>query len=361
MCLQSVSNHIKSLYITPDSVIASHLHNHHSPSSLLLLRIFITPVHHLHHHDWSSSILSHFQHGSRCAPELLTRNLTGKTYLITGANSGVGLATSAQLMKQGAHVIMGCRRVSAGQEAAATIQGIGSTASVRSCAKNVLAKHDRLDALVNNAGIMGGPFGLTKDGFEKQFGVNHLGHFLLTELLRSVPARIVNLSSVSHAGSPKTRPTIDFDDMKWEKRGYDQTAVYSSAKLANVLYSKYLARKHGKSGITAVSVHPGWMRSNLAAGLIPIWVQNIAMRPMAPFVGLMSIEDGAQTSLHCILADDVPEHNGAYYSQNSILYSDRECKAGGWPLRSPNPNAHDHKPAEKLYIESRKMVGFNKI
>jgi len=309
----------------------------------------------------------------RCVPELLEKDLSDKKYLITGSNSGVGRATAAQLVKQGAHVIMGCRRVEAGEEAAKALEGPGSTevvrldlgdlSSVRTCAETVLEKHDFLSGLVNNAGIMATPYGFTKDGFEQQFGVNHLGHFLLTELLldllkKSAPSRIVCVSSVVHAGSPKSRPTIDLDDLKWEKKEYDRGAAYSASKLANVLYAKTLAKKLEGTGVTAVSLHPGWVRSNLAATVFPLWVQNIALRPFAPFLGLISIEDGAQTSLHCILDDDVPNHAGEYYSQNSVLYSDG-LKAGGWPLKSPNPNAHDDELAEKLYAESLKLVGLD--
>lgn len=239
---------------------------------------------------------------------------------------------------------------------------MGDLSSVRTCTESVLEKHDHLDALVNNAGIMMTPFSLTKDGFEIQLGVNHLGHFLLTELLldllkKSSPSRIINVSSLVHAGSEKSRPTIDFEDLKWEKKEYDRLAAYSASKLANVLYAKTLAKKLEGTGVTAVSLHPGWVRSNLAASVFPLWVQNIAMRPLAPFLGLIKIEDGAQTSLHCLLDDDVPNHAGEYYSQTGVLYSEPECKKGGWPLKSPNPNAHDDKLADRLYTESRKLVG----
>ncbi len=309
----------------------------------------------------------------RCNPTLFDKVLSGHVYLVTGGNSGVGRATAAQLFKQGAHVVLGCRRVEAGEEAAKTFEGkgtsevlkmdLGDLSSVREAAKVFLDKHDRLDGLVNNAGlIVGNEYSETKDGFETMFGVNHLGHFLLTELLldvlkKSAPSRVICLSSVVHAGSPKERPTVDIDDLDWKKRGYTGVKGYSQSKLANVLHARELAKRLDGTGVTAVSVHPGWVRSNLVASVMPAWIQNILMVPFSPLLGIMSNEDGAQASLHCILDDKVPEHNGEYYSQNSILYADAECRPGGFPMKSPNPNAHDDALAAKVYNESKKLVG----
>lgn len=309
----------------------------------------------------------------RCTPELLGKDLSGTTHIVTGANSGVGLETTRQLVRQGAHVLMGCRRVDAGKEAAVTMAplsgsvevlplDLASLASVRRFAEAVDAGHDRLDALVNNAGIMATPFRTTEDGFESQFGVNHLGHFLLTELLldllrESAPSRVVVVSSLIHAGSPDDRPTIHFEDLHYAHRPYDRREAYGQSKLANVLHAKELANRLGGTGVTAVSLHPGWARSNLVSSMMPAWVQNVVMRPFSGPLTMMSNEDAAQTSLHCLLDDDVPNHNGAYYSQISRLYADQECRAGGWPMRSPNPNAHDADMARRLYEVSLEQVG----
>ena len=185
-----------------------------------------------------------------CDPKLLKKDLSGRIYIVTGANSGSGFATTKQLAEQGAHVVGACRRVEAGKEAFANLGDIrglveimeldlASLASVSRFVKTFLAKYDRLDGLVNNAGVMYSPKGKTIDGFETQFGINYLGHFLLTELLldtlkASAPSRIVCVSSVAHAGMRGIYGEIDFDDLNFDKREYDAYQAYANSKLANV-------------------------------------------------------------------------------------------------------------------------------
>lgn len=302
-------------------------------------------------------------------PKLFEKDLSGKTYIVTGANSGAGFATAEQLAKQGATVIGACRRVDAGKAAFANVSGtvdimeldLGSLESVRKFADAFKAKYDRLDGLVNNAGVMMPPQGTTQDGFETQFGINHLGHFLLTELLldtlkASAPARIVNVSSAAHAGMTGVSGEIDFDDLNFERREYNATAAYNQSKLANLLHAKELAKQLDGTGVSAFSVHPGWIRSNLAQGPMR-FVQNVLLRPFAGMLGTMDWFEGAQTTLHCLLDDDAPKNSGAYYSQTSILYQNKADKAGAWPMKSPNPIAHDDAVAEKLYTISKELVG----
>ena len=342
----------------------------------------------------------------RCDPQLLRKDLSGRVYIVTGANSGTGLATSQQLVRQGAHVVGACRRVSAGETAFAEFASLpgaaeimqldlASLASVRAFAADFLGKHQRLDGLVNNAGLVTSE-GRTEDGFEIQFGTNHLGHFLLTELMldilkASAPARIVCLSSVVHAGRGSQDVTIDFEDLQplggsengsraaaryqtrsatanggltkaYERKPYSSMAAYAQSKLANLLHAQELARRLEGTNVTAYSVHPGWIRSNFGAEIMPGWLRgamNLALRPFGGFLGIMSPEDGAQTTLHCLLDDDAPSHNGAYFSQNSILYAKREHWPGGWPMRSPNPNARDEALAKRLYDVSSELVGLS--
>jgi len=308
-----------------------------------------------------------------CDPKLLQMDLAGRVYIVTGANSGTGLAASEQLLRQGAHVVGACRRVDAGNEAFARLShlrgsaeimklDLASLASVRQFAEEFLSVRHRLDGLVNNAGPVTNEGG-TSDGFEIQFGTNHLGHFLLTELLldilkASAPSRIVCLSSVLHVsrGEPVN---INFDDLHFEKRPYNSNAAYSQSKLANLLHAKELARRLEGSDVPAYSVHPGWIRSNFGAEIMPGPVRslmNLALRPFSGLLGIMGPYEGAQTTLHCLLDSDAPKHNGAYFSQNSILYPNREHRSGGWPMPSPNPNAHDAQLARKLYDVSLELV-----
>lgn len=310
----------------------------------------------------------------KCNPKLFQKDLSGKVYIVTGANSGSGLETTKQLAKQGATVIGGCRRVEAGHKAFEKFKAkgrveimkldLGSFDSVRDFVDNFKQKYDRLNGLVNNAGIMVPPEGRTEDGFETQFGVNHLGHFLLTELLldtlkASSPSRIVNVSSVAHIERGGKGGKIFFDDYNFEKQPYDREVAYSQSKLANILHANELARRLQGTDVYVFSVHPGWIRSNLAKHTVPggVFIQNVLMRPFARLLGTMSPFDGAQTSLHCLLDDDAPKHNGKFFSQNSILYPDKKNKAGGWPMESPNPNAKDPGQAKKLYDLSLKLVG----
>lgn len=308
-----------------------------------------------------------------CDPRLFENDLSGRIYIVTGANSGSGFATTKQLAEQGARVVGACRRVEAGKKAFADLVNIdgsieimeldlASLASVRRFAEAFLAKYDRLDGLVNNAGVMYPPEGKTEDGFETQFGINYLGHFLLTELLldtlkASAPSRIVCVSSVAHAGMRGIYGEIDFDDLNFDKREYDPAVAYAQSKLANVLHALDLARRLEETGISAFSVHPGWIRSNLAQGAVIRFMQNVLLRPFSGLLGTISWFEGAQTSLHCLLDDDAADHSGEYYSQISILYPNPEDRPGGWPMSSPNPKAHDTELAERLYRVSLELVG----
>lgn len=309
-----------------------------------------------------------------CDPNLLKKDLIGRVYIVTGANSGSGFATAKQLAEQSATVVGACRRVNAGKEAFAnhkSLRGsvdimeldLASLASVRRFVDAFLAKYNRLDGLVNNAGLAFGQEGQkTEDGFDLQFGVNHLGHFLLTELLldilkKSTPSRIVNVSSVAHAGMVGIYGEIDFDDLHFDNKEFNTAKAYANSKFANVLYAVNLAQRLEGTGVSAFSVHPGWIRSNLAPAGPIRFLQNVVLRPFAGIIGTMSWFEGAQTSLHCLLDDDAPHHNGAYYSQNSILYPNKENRPGGWPMKSPHPQGNDTELAAKLTKVSTALVG----
>lgn len=309
-----------------------------------------------------------------CDKETLSKDLSGKTYIVTGANSGVGLETTRQLIKQGGHVVMACRRVNAGHEEAKSFFGLNGgyevmecdladLQSVRDFTTSFLAKHDRLDGLMCNAGMvnMGNKPEFSKDGFEITMAVSFLGHFLLTEMLQdiliqSAPSRIGILSSVVHAGSPKNRYKVHLDDLNFEARKYNNFAAYGEAKVAVVQYAKELAERLKGTGVTTASIHPGWARSNFGKGgnFLMRTLMTIA-RPLARSISNSNWES-AQTSLHVLLSDEAPKHSGAYFSQHSVLYRDKECRKGGWPIESPNPHANDMDAARKLVKKSYDIV-----
>ena len=202
--------------------------------------------------------------------------LYGKTVIITGGNSGIGLETAVDLAKRNARVILACRSVEKGEMAVVDVKkrsgndnvvlvqlDLSSLDSVRKFAATILEEEPRIDILINNAGVMMIPERrLTKDGFEMQFGTNHLGHFLLTNLLldriKEAPsARIVNISSIAYR-----RGVINMDDLNSE-RSYAPIAVYCKSKLANILFTRGLAKRLQGTNITANAVHPGGIRTGL--------------------------------------------------------------------------------------------------
>ncbi len=293
------------------------------------------------------------------------RDLSGKTYIVTGANSGVGLETTRQLIKQGALVIMACRRVDAGMNVAKTFNelrgsyevmklDLADLSSVREFAKEFKSKYSKLDGLDCNAGavIMGNKASYTVDGFEMTMATSFFGHFLLTELLLDVlkqsdDARIVLLSSCVHAGNEKKRPYVHLDDINYKTRKYSAMDAYSEAKVANVLYALELSERLKDSNVTTFSVHPGWARSNFGKGNA---FMRILSPIMAPFIRPMTDtnEESAQTSLHCLISEEAKKYSGKYFSQSSVLYSDQYIKEGGWPVKSPNSNATDMIKAKAL-------------
>jgi retinol dehydrogenase-13 len=273
---------------------------------------------------------------------------------------------------------MACRRPDAGEEVAKSFSGLKGSyevmrcdladlQSVQSFATEFLKKYDRLDGLACNAGManmQSDPI-YTKDGFEITWAASYFGHFLLTELLLDVlkktpQSRMLIVSSVVHAGNPRNRPKVHCEDLHYKTRSYNNMGAYAEVKLATVLYAKELAERLKGTGVSAFSVHPGWARSNFGSG--GGFLMRAIMSVMRPFTRSMSDsnEESAQTSLHCLLSDDAPQHSGAYFSQSSVLYRDPGTRDGGWPLKSPNPNAHDMDTARKLVEMSYGLVGLHK-
>ncbi|XP_058281119.1 retinol dehydrogenase 13 isoform X3 [Hylobates moloch] len=202
--------------------------------------------------------------------------ISGKTVIVTGANTGIGKQTALELARRGGNIILACRDMGKCEAAAKYIRGetlnhhvnarhldLASLKSIREFAAKIIEEEERVDILINNAGVMRCPHWTTEDGFEMQFGVNHLGHFLLTNLLldklkASAPSRIINLSSLAHVAGH-----IDFDDLNWQTRKYNTKAAYCQSKLAIVLFTKELSRRLQGSGVTVNALHPGVARTEL--------------------------------------------------------------------------------------------------
>ena len=249
-------------------------------------------------------------------------NQTGRTAVITGANTGLGFETAKALAEKGAHVVIAVRDTDKGRQAVAKIAGdvtvqeldLTSLDSIRVAADALKSRFDTIDLLINNAGVMTTPKGNTKDGFELQFGTNHLGHFALTGLLLDklldVPgARVVTVSSNGH----KMGGSIHWDDLQWE-RSYSRMGAYTQSKLANLLFTYELQRRLAPRGKTiAVAAHPGTSNTELARNL-PSSVQR-AFLAVSPLIS-QTPAGGALPSLRA--ATDPGVLGGQYYGPDGI-------------------------------------------
>jgi NAD(P)-dependent dehydrogenase (short-subunit alcohol dehydrogenase family) len=279
--------------------------------------------------------------------------MAGRTVVITGANSGVGKATAAALAGAGARVLITARSESRGRQALSDIRGstgsdqvelvvfdLADLASVRAGASELLDRTDRIDVLVNNAGLVQSERRETKDGFEATFGINHLGPFLLTQLLTdrlvaSAPARVVNVASTAH----RTARGLDFDDLQ-STRNYRGMRAYSRSKLANILFTTELARRLSGTGVTANSLHPGTVASGFARDDDASGFLAFGIKLIKPFI--LTPERGARTSVYLAASPDVDGVTGQYFVR---------CRA-----RVPSPAAQDEATATLLWSISEELV-----
>ena len=285
----------------------------------------------------------------------------GRTAVVTGANGGLGLETARQLAAKGAHVVMAVRNQ---KNAGAALQEIrtgapdaslelvaldlASQASVRAAAEQIIAAHKRIDLLINNAGVMYTPKSTTKDGFEIQFGTNHLGHFAFTGLLldRLLPvagSRVVTVSSIGH----RIRADIHFDDLQWE-HGYSRVGAYGQAKLANLLFTYELQRRLAPRATTiATAAHPGGSNTelmrNLPAGLARVY----------PLVGSFIAQDAAAGALPTLrAATDPAVLGGQYYGPDGF------AQTRGYPtLVASSRKSHDVDRQRRLWAVSEELTG----
>ncbi len=244
-----------------------------------------------------------------------------KLCLVTGANSGIGRATAEELARRGATVVMLCRDRGRGEAARARIAtrvdgarlelliaDLASQRSVRRAAEEFKSAHPRLDVLINNAGVFWGRRQVTGDGLEATFAINHLGHFLLTQLLEeelkaSAPSRIVNVSSSAYKAA-----RLNLADLQSE-RGYDAMRAYGNSKLANILFTYELARRLDGSGVTANCLHPGVVRTRIGRNAPPlIWLFFLVMKPL-----LLSPAKGAATTVYLATSPEVERVSGKYF------------------------------------------------
>jgi NAD(P)-dependent dehydrogenase (short-subunit alcohol dehydrogenase family) len=282
--------------------------------------------------------------------------------VVTGANTGIGYETAVVLARRGANVVLAVRNIDKGEHAAARITDayphakvalqqldLTSLASVRAAADVIKAAHPRIDLLINNAGVMMTPKGITKDGFELQFGTNHLGHFALTGLLLDhlLPvdgSRVVTISSLGH----RLRATIDSEDLR-PGPGYDRAAAYGRSKLANLLFTCELQRRladHAAPTI-AVAAHPGGSRTELGRNA-PTWVR-IGMT----IVGPVLFQTAAMGALPALRAATDPQVRGGQYYGPSHLGEQR-----GYPqLVQSSAASHDEPLQRWLWAVSEQSTG----
>lgn len=288
---------------------------------------------------------------------------TGRVVVITGANSGTGFAAAQVLASKGATIVLACRNEGKAQAAAQAIRAahpaaaveivaldLGSMASIRAAADEILTRHVRLDLLLNNAGVMVPPAGRTADGFETQFGTNHLGHFALTglllERLRSTPgARIVTMSSGAHKIGK-----MQFDDLHFE-RGYKPWAAYGQSKLANLLFTYELQKRLNQGGDStlAVAAHPGWAQTELQRNSFQNGLGKMLYGCFARFLS-HDAHHGALPLLRAAL--DPAVQGGDYFGPSGCM------EFIGAPVKvASNDRSHAIADQQRLWQVSEKLTG----
>jgi NAD(P)-dependent dehydrogenase (short-subunit alcohol dehydrogenase family) len=286
---------------------------------------------------------------------------TGRVAVITGANTGLGYETAAALAAKGARVVLAVRNLDKGKDAAALINkrspaaevilqelDLTSLDSIRAAAEQLRSDHDRIDLLINNAGVMYTPKSTTKDGFELQFGTNHLGHFAFTGLLldRLLPvagSRVVTVSSIGH----RLRADIHFDDLQWE-RSYSRVGAYGQSKLANLMFTYELQRRLAPHGTTiAAAAHPGGSHTELSRNLPPL------LRRVYSVIEPVVAQDAAIGALPTLrAATDPGVHGGQYFGPDGF------GQMRGHPkVVASSAKSHDVEVQKRLWAVSEELTG----
>ena len=299
-------------------------------------------------------------------------NLSGKRILVTGVSAGLGVETARALAAHGARVVGAARDLDKAKAATAQVRAdaanggslelvaldLASLASVRACADALVAAGKPFDLVIANAGVMACPKGHTADGFETQFGTNHLGHFVLVNRIASLlkpGARLVNLASAGHRYSD-----VDLDDPNFERTPYTEFAAYGRSKTANILFAVEFDRRHKGQGVRATAVHPGGIQTELGRHMTPEAIQQLVDRLNARSQAAgeeafrwKSIPQGAATSVWAGVVASADEVGGRYCEDCHVaeVVEDAEFRAG------VRPYALDPEHARALWAKSEEMVG----
>ncbi|ESO95165.1 hypothetical protein LOTGIDRAFT_189035 [Lottia gigantea] len=283
-------------------------------------------------------------------------DLSDKTVIITGANTGIGYYTALDMANRNARVILACRNLEKAEHAKKNIieetdndnvivkeLDLSSMKSVRKFANEIIKEEKRLDILINNAGVVGLPKIITEDGLESMFATNHFGPFLLTNLLldlikKSCPSRIVNVSSIA-----SKMGRIELDNLRSEKY-FNQRRIYFDSKLANILFTKELARRLKGHDVLVNCLHPGTIQTELLRNLSPFITYPLM------FIGkffFKNCEEGAQTTIYCAISEEIEDVTGKYFTD---CYVDEQ---------SLNKLAHDETLTTQLWDISEKYTGLS--
>jgi NAD(P)-dependent dehydrogenase (short-subunit alcohol dehydrogenase family) len=291
-------------------------------------------------------------------------DLQGKTAVVTGASAGLGIETAKTLAGAGATVVMVARDLAKLEGAVAAIRqhqpdakletlqmDLADIASVRSAAAELMQRFPSVDLLINNAGVMACPLARTSDGFELQFGTNHLGHFLFTcsiapALQAAAPARVVNQSSAGHKLGD-----VDFDDPNYQHRDYEKWSAYGQSKTANALFSVALNKRLCASGVTANAVHPGMIITELGRHLDQSDIEALQSRASDQMQEFKSIPAGAATSVWAATSPELEGRGGLYLEDCQVGQAETGAN-GGYTAY-----ALDSIAADKLWSLSEQLVG----
>jgi len=303
-------------------------------------------------------------------------NLAGKRVLITGVSAGLGVETARSLAAHGAYVVGAVRDIAKAKRATQGVLAdakqpgglelieldLASLTSVRKCADQLLAKGDTFDLVIANAGIMACPFGKTVDGFEMQFGTNHLGHFVLVNRIASLMksgSRLVNLSSAGHRFSD-----VDMDDPNFDHTPYNDWAAYGRSKTANVLFAVEFDRRHKQNGIRATAVHPGGIQTELTRHMDNAVIQQRideinaqAKKAGKPPFRWKTLEQGAATTVWAAVVANADDVGGRYCEDCHVGELLGDGEEAGMISAGVRPYALDAERAKALWAKSEEMVG----